>query len=201
MTHQTYKDIVTPELASGAILNEEFQGFKEDYLVLHCLLRKYQLKRFCEIGTNMGVGTKIIKNALGSKSEVFSIDLPTELAHVSLQSPLSEGKGDKVGSLCNLPYHQIRADSTLYDYREIYPLDGFYIDGDHTFINVYMESEQAYKSGARIIIYHDSDIKEVMEGITAAKIMYGEGYELYRVTDTRIAYAIRGNNHNIQPAS
>jgi len=35
-----YSDIVTPELMRGALLNNEFQGFREDYAVLHCLLRK-----------------------------------------------------------------------------------------------------------------------------------------------------------------
>src|SRR3972149_5309293 len=124
MITQTFKDIYTEELAQGAILNEEFTGFKEDYLVLHCLLRKHRkvLNTFLEIGTNMGTGTRIIKNAI-PHANVFSLDLPTELAHTSLQHPISEGKGDNVGSKCDLPFTQLRGDSMTFNYKVVYPID------------------------------------------------------------------------------
>lgn len=184
-----HEDIVTPELEYGAIYNFEFEGFKADYTVLHCLLKKYYPKRFMEVGCNMGMGTKIIKNAIYD-SQVFSLDLPTELAHKSLQSPISEGKGDKVGSLCNLPFTLLRGDSMTFDFSQLYPIDGWYIDGEHDFDHPNHEAKEAIKSGAKLIVFHDSDIDCVYRAIEDA-FKDNDEYELYRVIDTRIAFAIK----------
>src|SRR5688572_17829731 len=101
MIQQTFNDIYSEELAKGAIINDRHTGHREDYLILHCLLRKYKPKCFCELGTNTGFGTKIIKNALGKDSEVYTIDLPAEKANLTNQHPISEGKGDCVGYECD----------------------------------------------------------------------------------------------------
>jgi len=185
----TFNDIYTEELANGAILNEEYTGFREDYLVLHCLLKKHFPKRLLEIGTNMGTGTQIIKNALGPDSEVLSLDLPTELAHISLQHPISEGKGDSVGHRCKLPFTQLRGDSMEFDYKQHYPIDGWFIDGEHDYTHANHESKEAIKSGAKIIIWHDSDMPPVYDGIVNA-FEGNPNYILFRVTDTRIAFAL-----------
>lgn len=189
MIKQLFKDIYTPELAEGAIINDEFTGFKEDYLILHCLLRIYQPKSVFEIGTNLGRGTKIIKNALPD-SDVYTLDLPTELAHISLQHPLNEGHGDKVGELCDLPFTQLRGDSMTFDFSK-YPCEGYWIDAEHCYKNVNHETMQAINCGARFISFHDSDIEDVYAGIVDAFNQWGKNYTLYRVTDTRILYAIR----------
>lgn len=183
-------EIVHPELEQGAIYNDEHPGFHMDYLVLHCLLKTHKPQRFFEVGTNMGTGTKIIKNALGGSSEVFSLDLPTELAHVSLQHPISEGKGDSVGHKCDLPFTQLRGDSMKFDYKSAYPIDGWFIDGEHDYEHPNHEAKEAIKSGANIIIFHDADIKEVYDAIVDA-FEGNEDYELVRVVDTRIAYAVK----------
>jgi len=181
-------DIITPELEEGAIYNDEFTGFHQDYLVLHCLIKKYQPKSIFEIGTNMGTGTCILKNAF-PEAVVFTLDLPTELAHVSLQHPISENKGDSVGHKCKLPFVQLRGDSTKFDYR-LYPSEAYYIDGEHTLENVYKETRSVLPLRPRIIIYHDTDISEVYDGIMLAFLEEKE-YDLYRVEDTRISYAIK----------
>lgn len=190
MQLQTFNDIFSEEFAKDAILNEEYTGFKEDYLMLHCLLKIRKPKRLMEIGTNMGTGTRIIKNALGGDSEVLSLDLPTDLAHISLQHPINEGKGDAVGHRCTLPFTQLRGDSLKYDYSQHYPINGWYIDGEHDFKHAYHESCEAFKSGADIIIWHDTDIEPVMRGIQLA-YSHTLIYDLFRITDTRISYAIR----------
>lgn len=190
MKEQTYADIVTPELLAGAIENNEFHGFREDYHVLHCLLKIHQPKTFLEIGTNLGRGTMIIKNALGEDSKVYSLDLPTELAHISLQHPINEGHGDKVGSLCTLPFIQLRGDSMTFDFSQ-YPCEGYYIDGEHDFEHPFRESIKISELRPKLIVWHDSDIECVFEAITEA--MANEPYTLYRVTDTRIAYAVRND--------
>jgi hypothetical protein len=185
MKNQTFADIYNPDIAFGAIINDEFTGFKEDYLLLHCLMKMYAPKSVFEIGTNMGRGTEIICNAVPN-AKVYSLDLPTELAHVSLQHPISEGKGDKVGSLCKKPFTQLRGDSRAFDFSE-YPCEAYWIDAEHTEEAVKHETKQAVKCKAKLIIWHDANMPEVMAGIVAG---LGKGYELYRVEDTRIAYAV-----------
>ena len=190
MVTQTYKDIVTPELLRGAIENREFHGFLEDYHVIHCLLKMYKPKTMFEIGTNMGRGTKIIKNALGAYSKVYSLDLPTELAHVSLQHPISEGHGDRVGHLCDLPFTQLRGDSMTFDFSQ-YPCEGYFIDGEHDFEHPFRESNEVLKLWPKLVIWHDSDIPGVWKAITESLKIAENKYQLFRVTDTRIAYALR----------
>lgn len=192
MIQQTYEDIVTPELAKGAIINNDFHGFREDYLILHCLLKIHQPKTFLEIGCNMGVGTKIIKNALSKDSQVYSLDLPTELAHISLQHPISEGKGDKVGSRCDLPFTLLRGDSLTFDFGQ-YPCEGYYIDGEHDTLHAKHETLQVLKCNPKIVAYHDTDIKAVMDGILEALEIApnAQEYNLFRVVDTRISYLLR----------
>jgi hypothetical protein len=185
MKTQTFADIYNPDIAFGAIINDEFKGFKEDYLLLHCLMKMYAPKSVFEIGTNMGRGTEIICNAVPN-AKVYSLDLPTELAHVSLQHPINEGHGDKVGSLCKKPFTQLRGDSRAFDFSE-YPCEAYFIDAEHTTDAVTRETQQAVKCKAKLIVWHDADMPEVMAGILGG---IGKGYDLYRVEDTRIAYAL-----------
>lgn len=192
--YQVFKDIYNEGIAKDAIINDGHTGFREDYLVLHCLLRQYKPKTFLEIGTNMGVGTSIICNALGKEAKMYSLDLPDELASLSLQHPINGNNGNgAVGKYCKFPYTQLFGDSLVYDYKSIYPIEGWWIDGEHTERNVFNETMAALDSNAKIIIYHDSDMSEVFSGIQMGFDTHKEGknYELYRVKDTRIAYAIR----------
>jgi hypothetical protein len=193
MIQQTYADICTPELLAGAIENNEYHGFREDYHVLWCLLKKYNPASVFEIGTNMGTGTNIICHAL-PQAKVYSLDLPTELAHVSLQHPISEGKGDAVGSKCKLPFTQLRGDSLTFDYSQ-YPCEAYFIDGEHDYDHPMHETDEVLSEMPQIIIWHDSDIINVWEAIKDAvnchNDYYGDQYDLYRVTDTRIAYAVK----------
>lgn len=188
VTEITSRSIINPNLEEGAIYNNEFIGFREDYLVLHCLLRLHRPKTIFEIGTNMGTGTQIIKNAC-INATVMSLDLPTELAHTSLQHPLSEGKGDKVGSHCKLPFIQVRGDSMQFDYSR-YPAEAYFIDGEHDYQHPLHETQQIILQKPKLIIYHDSDIKEVYRAIIDA-FAGNDEYLLYRVVDTRILYALR----------
>jgi len=187
MIHQTYADICTPELLAGAIENNEYQGFREDYHVLWCLLKKYKPASVFEIGTNMGTGTNIICHAL-PQAKVYSLDLPNELAHVSLQHPISEGKGDAVGSKCKLPFTQLRGDSMEFDYSP-YPCDAAFVDGEHDYIHPFSEGIDLLENETKLIIFHDADIADVAKAI--CDVFRGEDYEIYRVTDTRIAYAVK----------
>lgn len=192
MIEQSYADIVTSELLSGAIYNDEFTGFRADYAVIHCLLRIHQPKTLLEIGTNMGRGTMIIKNALGKDSTVYSLDLPTELAHISLQHPINEGHGDKVGSLCKLPFIQLRGDSMTFDFGQ-YPCEAYYIDGEHTAKAVKHETTEILKLNPKLVMLHDTDLPEVMQGLLEGlgASPNKDNYQLVRVIDTRISYLLK----------
>lgn len=192
MIEQTFQDIYSESLAVDAIINNAHPGFREDYLTLHCLLRKYQPKRFMEIGSSEGLGTMIIKNALGEDSVVYSLELPTELCHPTLQIPRKGPGSDSAGYMCTLPYIQLRGDSMTYDYTQHYPLDGWWVDGDHSFESVFHDANQALNSGARLIVFHDCDGEPVLRGILEAKKSNpnGEKYEFCRVVGTRIGYLL-----------
>lgn len=190
MIQRTYADIVTPELLKGAIENREFAGFLEDYHVLHCLIRKYKPMTFFEIGTNMGTGTRIIKNAMGD-GEVYSLDLPFERVHHSMK----RGGKDLVGHHCDLPFTQLRGDSMTFNFSQ-YPCDGYFVDGEHEYKNVLWETAQILNADPKIIIYHDLHVIPVKEAIND---IFHEvrDYDLYRVTDTRIGYAVRKNKYDL----
>lgn len=198
MKTQVFTDIVTDELKQNAIINDEYTGFMQDYLVLHCLIKKYKPATFFELGTNMGTGTNIICNAI-PQAKVYSLDLPPDQAHISLQSPASEGKGaHKIGSRCTFPFTQILCNSLEYDYSQT-PCEGYFIDGEHTYVNALHESKAVFKLKPSIVIWHDSDIPEVWQAIDKvfgiqkncnAKNCAHKIYDLIRVVDTRIAYAI-----------
>lgn len=178
-----FADIVTPELSAGAILNEEFRGFREDYLVLHCLMRRAQPRRIFEVGTNKGTGTQILKNAV-PMAEVLTLDLPPELAHASLRRP--DGKGHEIGMYCKLPFTQLFGDSRTFDFAKVAPIDAFFIDGEHIFENVAIETRGAVVAGARLIVWHDCDIPGVWRAVEETT---PPSFCLTRVVDTRIGFA------------
>lgn len=188
MIYQTFKDIYDEDLAKDAIINDRMEGFKEDYLVLVCLLKKYNIKSCFEIGCHTGFGSKVIKNAMGDNSILISLDLPDELANVSKQHPLSEGK-QGVGFECDLPFLLLRGDSRTFDFSQ-YPCAAYYCDAEHTADNVANETIKIMKCNPKIIIYHDSNLPEVWKGISYGIMVSNNrwDYDLYRVEDTRVAY-------------
>lgn len=181
--------IVTDELMEGAIINNRFHGFADDYAVLVCLIKIHQPKRIFEFGCNTGFGTKIMCNAAGPNCEVVSFDLPTEECHVSLQHPINEGKGDRVGHECDLPFTLIRGNSYTFDFSTVGKFDFAWIDSEHNYEVPLIETKAAIAAGAKVIAYHDADIKEVWQAIIDG--LEGQPYDVYRVTDTRIAYAVK----------
>ena len=181
----TFAQVYDRELARDAILNESFPGFKEDYLLLHCLVRKYRPRNFFEIGTCEGEGTLIIKNAIGA-GLVYSLELPPHL----LQQTDYKFLVQRIGIRCYLPYIQCYGDSMTYNYTQHFPIEGWFIDGQHDYVHAFHESKQAILSNAHLIIWHDSDIPEVFQAIIDA---FSENtmYTVFRVQDTRITYALR----------
>lgn len=176
--------IITPELKKSAITRNEFKGFYEDFLTLHCLIRKYQPKNLFEIGTCEGVGTMIIKNAIGDAT-VYSLDLPPG---VDKEYHFLNEK--TTGAKCKLPYVQLFGDSMTYNYAQHYPLDSWFIDGEHDYKHAFYESTQALLSSPSYCFWHDTDIPEIFRAVLDT---FGKSsdYNVYRVVDTRITFAVK----------
>jgi hypothetical protein len=167
-------------LSANAVIRNE-PGFERDFLVLHCLLKEMTPKKIFEIGTCEGYGTLIMANAC-PKSSIISLDLPPF-------SPPYFHKPSAIGWKCKLPYQQVFGDSLTYNYSQHFPIDAWFFDGAHDYEHVNYETKQAILSNAQLLIYHDTDIQEVLQGIVDA--LEGTLYKIFRVIDTRISYAFK----------
>lgn len=190
MIEQKFKDVLFEE--EKALIHDEYIGFKEDYLVLHSLLRKYYPNTVTEVGTNIGSGVNVIATAL-PHAKIYSLDLDFEtMKQDSLQYPVGSEGEDRVGSAARFPYTQLRGDSKTFNYSQ-YKSEAYYIDGEHTYDSVYKEVKGVLRVNPKLVIFHDSDMPEVYDGIIEG-FKYspnGDQYQLYRVIDTRICYAVR----------
>lgn len=191
MIQQLSTDIITPELLEGNLDHDAYDGFLTDYRVLHCLLRKYNPATIFEIGTNIGSGVNVMATAL-PKSKIFSLDLDYDtMRENSKQYPLEENGVDRVGNAARFPYTQLRGDSMNFDYPK-YSCEAYFIDGEHDYQHPAHEATEVLKLQPKLIIFHDADMEDVASAIhDAFDCPRGEGYDLYRVTDCRIAYAVR----------
>jgi len=178
-----YQDIYDSELAKGCITHTHLP-FLKDYITLHILLKKYQPLSVLEIGTHVGEGTNIICNAVPG-AKVYSLDLPPTEAYKTLQHPSL--KNILVGAFCLKPYTQLFGDSFEFPYQYY---EAWFIDGEHDYYHPRHETIEAIKSKAKLIIWHDADIIEVNNAITDS-FEWNKDYHLYRVTGTRITYAIK----------
>jgi hypothetical protein len=187
--NQTFSDICTPELMEGAWIHDAYIGFKEDYSVLNCLLRIHKPKTIWESGTNVGSGINVMATALPD-AKIYSLDLDYEtMRKDSLQYPLDENGNDRVGTFAQFPYTQLRGDGRTFDYSK-YPCEAAYIDSEHTTEMVTIETNAMIANGTKLIIFHDSNMPEVWAGIIEGTGKT-KGYDLCRVTDTRIAYLLK----------
>jgi hypothetical protein len=192
-----YDEVVTPALSRGAVKRRDFPGFREDYLVLHCLIRAHRPERFFEIGTSVGLGTKVICRALSSRrfrpdtrDRVFSLDVPPGTDPTVIYPEAEDGHPDKAGRLNPYPYTQLFGDSKSFDASPYLPLDGWFIDGKHDYEYARADTQLALSADPRLIVWHDFQIEGVAEGAEAATAERSE-YRLKRVADTRIAFAVR----------
>ena len=180
---------------NNALLYNDFmgcKGFENDYIVLHGLIQEYKPGTFCEIGTHVGEGTRIICNAMENR-RVISIDLPidydeTKEVYVNWNS---EKPRTGVGERCNLPYVQLFGNSKEFDFLPYYPIDGWYIDGRHNYEYCYADSINALKSNPKIIIWHDTLMTGVQDAIMQIIDEYKEIYESYYCGGTRISWIVK----------
>jgi len=191
--------IVKKPFIDDAIIRDDFPGFKEDYQAIHSIIRKYIPRKILEIGTSQGTGTNVICNAMGIKKgrikkyaqlkKVISIDVPPGTDPKKIYPKAEDGHPQQAGANCTFPYKQIFGNSIKYDFSSLYPIDAWFIDGKHDYEYCSKDTRQALKSNPNLIIWHDMQIKGVHDAVV--DVMYGKGYDLYWVDNTRVAFAIK----------
>jgi hypothetical protein len=192
-----YDEIVTPELRKRAVKRRDFPGFAEDYLALHCLIRAHRPETFFEIGTSIGLGTKVICRAISrrpiwpdTRDRVFSLDVPPGTDPTIIYPEAEDGHPAKAGARNPYPYQQLFGDSKRFDASPYLPLDGWFIDGKHDYEYAHSDTLLALSADPKLIVWHDFQIDGVPQG--AGDAMEGRPeYALARVTGTRIAFAVR----------
>lgn len=183
MKKVNYLDIYDTDLAKDCITHTHLP-FLKDYIVLHCLLKTIQPNTVMEVGTHIGEGTNIICNAV-PKAYVFSLDLPARDSDKTLQHP--RHKKMVVGEICKMPYKQLFGDSMNFEYPVC---EAWFIDGEHDYSHPRHETGEAIKQESKLIIWHDADMPDVNKAILDS-FKGNANYDLYRVVETRIAYAIK----------
>lgn len=184
-----YDDLVTKELLKNTFDHSEYTGFLEDYRVLSCLMKIHNPKSVFEIGTNIGNGVNVIKTAI-PETIMYSLDLDYEtMRQNSKQYPLEVTGADRVGSATKLKYTQLRGDSMKFDYSK-YQCEAYFIDGEHDYEHPLHETTEVLKNNPKLIVWHDADMIPVEAAILKA-FKGNKDYKLFRVENTRIAYAVR----------
>jgi len=67
-----------------------------------------------------------------------------------------------------LPYEQLWGDSSSFDYSALGRVDVWWIDGAHDYAHVRHEALSAARQGARLILFHDADLPEVLQAAVDA---------------------------------
>lgn len=181
-----FQDLKDSEYSKDAITRNDFPGFYEDYLSIHCLIKKYKPSSIMEIGTSSGMGTNIICNAMEGR-KVFSIDLPSDFPNELMYPNKEDGKPEVPGVHCKFPYTQLFGNSKDFDFSPYYPIDAWFIDGKHNYEYVTGDTKQALKSSPKLIIWHDMQIEEVHDGVKA--VMSETNFSNYYIENTRIAFS------------
>lgn len=173
-----YNDIVTESKISNAKVNKEFIGFEQDYYVIHCLISDWKPSSIFEIGTNTGFGCVVMNNA-SPESKIKTLDIFPGM-----------------GNMCPEGVEKLVGDSMSYNFEGHYPIECWFIDGEHEYPNAYHETKEAIKSGAKYIIYHDADLKKVNDGIMDAfkDTNTTELYDIYQVVNPPFVYSSTGEN-------
>jgi hypothetical protein len=194
----SYTAVVRSPYDQDAIIRDNFPGFKEDYLVIHSLIRRYQPYRFMEIGTSSGAGTNVICNAMGirkwlpNSKKVMSIDVPpgTDPKLMYPDETPEDGHPEKAGADCSFPYQQIFGNSLGFDFSPYYPIDAWFIDGKHNYKYAKNDTELALKSEPVLIMWHDMQMDEVNDAVHDVMQKHPK-YDLRRVDGTRMGVATR----------
>jgi hypothetical protein len=199
----SFDEIVKNPYSKNAWMRGGFPGFKEDFLVLHSLIRLYCPERFMEIGTSSGIGTNVICQAMkvrrycGNREKVFSLDVPPGTDPNIIYPEHEDGHPTKAGADCIYPYTQLFGNSISFDFTPYFPISGWFIDGKHDYQYCSKDSTSAFSAQPTLVVWHDFQIDGVRQAIEDAVTFHKDNYTGFHVENTRIAFAYRKDNGKI----
>jgi hypothetical protein len=150
-----------------------------------------------EIGTSSGLGTLVICKAMGisrlsmNKRKVYSIDVLPGTDPTILYPGGEDGHPARAGERCAYPYAQLFGDSYTLDFLPYYPLEGWFIDGKHSYDYVVHDTQSALEASPILIVWHDMQIEQVERAVVDVMSEYLQSYSLCRAVSTRMAFASR----------
>lgn len=158
-----------------------------DYMFLKSVAEVFQCKRYLEIGSYIGESINILTDCC---EELYSITAPLDSEFSMRHFCERNGIPDYSGRLIKSPkIVQYFADSKLFDYSQLPEgIDLFFIDGGHSYENVYSDTRNIFsiKGPDSIVIWHDAKYAdgsfniEVLHGIRDA---LGSAFGNFYVTD------------------
>jgi hypothetical protein len=171
----------------------------QDLYALLRVVRWTKPKTIFEIGTFKGITTSHL--ALNSGAEIFTLDLPREIAaNLNGYSPgdlnLLQPR-DMIGSAYrpfnkNGQIRQLFGDSRLFNYQPyLGSMDLVLVDGCHVFDGVLSDSQKAFDllGTSGVILWHDfANLRDV----TRAVRTLGRKWPIYHIEGTFLALHVRG---------
>ena len=89
------------------------------------------------------------------------------------------------------PYVQLFGDSYTFNFVPYYPLEGWFIDGKHSYDYVVHDTQSALEASPTLIVWHDMQIEQVERAVVDVMSEYLQSYSLCRAVSTRMAFASR----------
>lgn len=127
-----------------------------DYLLLRCLVLKFSLKNYLEIGTYIGESLRCVSDLC---EHLYSITVPSDHPYSMKNFCAENGIPDYSNRLVtDENVVQFLEDSRLFDYKKIdHPIDLYYVDGDHSYDGVYADTKNIFASKQEnaIVVWHD----------------------------------------------
>jgi hypothetical protein len=172
----------------------------QDLYAILRILRWLKPRRIFEIGTSAGITTAHM--ALNSEAEIYTLDLPRELASdlnsysagdLSLLKPR-----DQIGKAYqpfnhNGQVRQLFGDSRLFEFTPYRgSVDLVFVDGCHVFEGVLADSRNAFDLLANrgVVLWHDF---ASLRDVTRAVKQLAKQWPIYHIEDTCLAMYLRAN--------
>lgn len=145
-------------------------------------------KKVVEFGTDIGIGTFLLSR-LNAKAVLTSVDIGT--------FGTWEGKLVPLGYIAKLNNAGVFINKSSHDF-ECTDVDLCFVDGDHTYQGVMLDSYRAWANRNRkkwMIIWHDYHLRDEYSGLRKALQEFSSqtGITIYKLNDSATVWAYEGS--------